>query len=170
MDKTLKHVREEVARVASLLSGTSAQGESLLDANLRYVAFLEKTRHEGLKGRVKRIIFKTIGFFANWQGQLNVELSRSLAENGALSDSLASRILDLEGRVIELSEMKDALAEHKAFGDSLAVRIADLEERSFVMSKMEDALYEELCKHRLEIARWREKIEAFANRKPSSAN
>jgi hypothetical protein len=72
---------------------------SFLDTHTNYEGFLEQVRQEGIKGRIKLLIFSIIGFFAWWQGQINRALHEeliSIRERMEERDRLIQALLQMQ--------------------------------------------------------------------------
>jgi SAM-dependent methyltransferase len=79
-------------------------GLGFLERNWYYYDFFEQAKREGLKGRVKLLILRSLGFFAWWQGQINRSVVQVLADLAARDTDLSRAI---EGVRDELSQMRD---------------------------------------------------------------
>src|SRR4030042_772043 len=60
--------------IRSMSHHPDKRGIDFLETNWFYHDFFEQTRKEGLKGKIKLWILRSVGFFAWWQAQLNREL------------------------------------------------------------------------------------------------
>lgn len=72
-----------------------------LDIDWNYQGFLERIKQEGLKGKIKVVIFKFIGFFAWWQGQLNRALHDEIVEQKDTIDRVERQMRELLSRWVD---------------------------------------------------------------------
>ena len=165
----------KLARIQKLPSDTYASfhtaGNSGFDieSNLNYIGFLGQIRHEGLKGRIKRLIFNIIGFFAWWQGQVNKALYAKIARHEAQLVQQTAQIASQEAQLLHQTELiknQEAQVARQAEQinnqqKQLADRdktFEDLVYKLSVLSRIEDSLYKELTNQKSEIARLRREI------------
>ena len=129
-----------------------------IETRLNYAGFLEQISHEGLKGRIKRLIFHFIGFFAWWQGQINKALydaivrmetrqDTQIGDQGAKIKALHDTIADMETELAKRDKM-----------------IALLNDRLIILDQLGNCVYEELNRQMAEVARLRVEITGFSDR------
>ncbi len=75
-----------------------------------YNQFLKRLKKEGLKGRIKLLIFRFIGFFAWWQEQINYWLFQELRSVRVHSERTETGVNDLKGDVAVLTKSVEMLS------------------------------------------------------------
>ena len=74
----------------------SEEGDlDFLGTNWYYYDFLEQTKRQGFRGRIKRLLLRSIGFHAWWQGQINKAVYQELIRQRAEFAGSDRRIEDL---------------------------------------------------------------------------
>ncbi len=117
----------------------------IFESNLNYAGFLEQLRQEGLKGKIKRVIFNGIGFFACWQGKINNALYEAFAKQEA-------QILKQEAQI---SKQEAQISKQEAQIANWFRIIEDFKRRLSELSLLEDALYQELTELKAQVAKQR---------------
>ena len=169
----LKNIAEKQhSRLASsegfqTTSGASvpSNGETLdyLAVNWYYHTFLEQIKNEGLKGKIKLLIFKYLGFFAWWQGQINRAIYSELNRQKLMQDLINQKIEALRN---ELDERYNVLLNQKieALRNELDERyrmIEDMNDKLMLIDRSVDALYREMSNQGEDISKQTEKIRDF---------
>ena len=98
------------------------EGLNFVERNWYYHDFFERTKKEGMKGRLKLFILKSFGFFAWWQGQINRTVYQEMIK---LNDLIENRTREVEGIVNhkveglmhELKEVEGAKANKEAVNE-----------------------------------------------------
>lgn len=139
------------------VTGLEASGTvgPCLEDMVNYRIFLQEIGHHGLKGRIKRIIFGLIGFFAWWQEQVNNALYGELIR--------LRKLAEVQGKTIK--GMDDELSRTRQQAESLARTIKDMESMLAVLNKTGDALYRELISQRLSFSESDKAMETSLNYK-----
>ncbi len=93
-------------RTSAIPYPSNDQGLSFLAANWYYHDFLERTKKEGLRGKIKLLLLRSIGFFAWWQGEINRavygELNRLKLTQDRMNQGLDSMRSEFDGRQRDL--------------------------------------------------------------------
>ncbi len=119
-----------------------------IESNLNYIGFLSQIRHEGLKGKIKRLIFNIIGFFAWWQAQVNKALYAKIARHEAQLVQLTAEISNQDARLVHQTEQ---IKNHEAQVAQQTAQIANQEARLLHQS-------EQIKNHEAQVARQAERI------------
>jgi len=127
---------------------SNKKGVNFVKVEWHYHGNLEEIKKEGLKGRIKRLIFKFIGFFAFWQEQINRSLFQELANLRAELAERDKAVENINKIISTISRAEDAI-----YQDLTNLR-AELAERD----KAEDAIYQDLTNLRAELAEREEAI------------
>ncbi len=112
-------------RLAALFPCPAILNESPLDflgANWDYLNFHDQLKHEGLKGRIKRLIYKLIGFSAWWQAQINRAF---LQEMGSLKQELDAQRNELHRKDDLIADLSSRLADTREELDKTAIKLSE---------------------------------------------
>jgi hypothetical protein len=111
-------------RLAALFPHPAIQNEPVFDfigANWDYSKFHDQLKHEGLKGRIKLLIYKLIGFSAWWQAQLNRAF---LKEVGSLKQELDAQRNELHLKDDLIAGLSSRLADTREELDQSAIKLS----------------------------------------------